>query len=112
MARVAALRYWRARDAQVVVEAWKRSGEGVRAFAERHGIHPRRLSRWARDVEEATESVRFHRVRVVQGSDVEHHDGAPLEIVLDGGLTVRVLPGFAAEDLGRVLEVLGVGAGC
>ena len=103
--RVAALRYWRSADAQVVADAWKQSGEGLKRFAERYGIHPRRLSRWASELEEAAEPVRFHPVRVVRGGDVEHRD-APLEIVLDEGCRVRVPPGFAAEDLERVLEVL------
>jgi hypothetical protein len=41
-----------------------------------------------------------------------------MEIVLDSGelgdigCTVRVPPGFAACDLARVLEVLGVGMAC
>jgi len=34
VARVAALRYWRAPQARVVVAAWRRSGETVRRFAE------------------------------------------------------------------------------
>jgi hypothetical protein len=74
--RVAALRYWRSADARVVVDAWRRSGEGLRAFAERYEIHPRRLRRWAREFEEAVEPVRFHPVRVVHTSDVEQRNGA------------------------------------
>jgi len=122
MARVAGLRYWRASDAAVVVEAWGRSGEGLSAFARRHGIHPRRLSRWVRELEggvEPAEPVTFHPVRLVAGGDVvgveSRASGAPVEIVLVAGhvgCTVRVAPGFAACDLARVLEVLGVGAAC
>jgi hypothetical protein len=104
--RVAARRYWRSADAQVVVDGWKRSGEGLGVFAERYGIQPRRLSRWASEFEEAAEPVRFHPVRVVHTSDTGRRDVA-LEIVLGEGCRVRLPPGFAAEDLERVLEVLG-----
>jgi hypothetical protein len=112
VARVAARRYWRSADARVVVDAWRRSGEGLRMFAECYGIDPHRLRRWARDLDERAEPVRFHAVRVVQGSEVERVDRASLEIELGEGWTVRVGPGFAAADLARVLEVLGVGTRC
>lgn len=120
--RVARLRYWRAEDAAVVVEAWGRSGEGLRAFARRHGIHPRRLSRWAKELagseasEEPVKPVTFHPVRLVAGKEVEGASSrrgvALVEIVLGWECTVRVAPGFAAEDLARVLEVLGAVAAC
>ena len=106
VARVAGLRYWRGAEARVVVDAWRRSGEGLGAFAERHGLHPRRLSRWAKRLEEAAEPVRFHPVRVVHRSEVEARGDAPLEIVLGERHRVRVASGFAAEDLERVLDVL------
>lgn len=119
LARVASLRYWRASDAAVVVEAWGRSGEGLSAFARRHEIDARRLSRWAKELggsEEPEKPVTFHPVRLVGARGLEREvgepGGAPLEIVLGGGCTVRVAPGFAAEDLARVLEVLGAGAAC
>jgi hypothetical protein len=112
--RVAARRYWRAEDARVVVEAWKASGEGVARYAGRYGIEPRRLSRWSRALEEVKEApVRFHAVRLVEreGSRVRRGEGS-IEIELNGGAKVRVPEGFAAEDLERVLRVLGAGAPC
>jgi transposase-like protein len=120
LARVASLRYWRASDAAVVVEAWGRSGEGLSAFARRHGIDARRLSRWAKELggsEEPEKPVTFHPVRLVaekqaKAKEAEGTGGGPLEIILGGDCTVRVAPGFAAEDLARVLEVLGAGAAC
>jgi hypothetical protein len=112
VARVAALRYWRAGDARVVIEAWRRSGESLRAFAERHGIHRRRLIRWAAQLERAVEPVAFHPVRLVEGSEEGCGGGAPLEIVFGEGVRVRVGPGFAARDLATVLAVLGVGVAC
>lgn len=106
VARAAALRYWRAAEARVVVDAWKRSGERVGAFAQRYGIKPRRLRRWAKRLDEAAEAVRFHPVRVVQRSEVEAGGAGSLEIVLGERLRVRVASGFASRDLERVLDVL------
>jgi transposase-like protein len=41
-------RYWSERDAGLVVDAWRASGESVRGFARAHGIGARRLWRWAK----------------------------------------------------------------
>jgi len=38
--------YWRAADARVVVEAWRRSGRSLAAFARQHGVSARRLAYW------------------------------------------------------------------
>ncbi|MDP2959447.1 MAG: hypothetical protein Q8N53_23715 [Longimicrobiales bacterium] len=113
--RVVALRYWRAGDARVVVEAWRRSGETLTGFGRRYGLQGRRLSRWARDLEGAgaEAGVRFHPVRLVQLEERrDPRPDAPLEVVLGEGRSVRVPPGFAAEDLERVLRVLGASAPC
>ena len=106
VARVAAMAYWRAEDARVVVDAWRRSQQGVGEFARRNGIHPRRLSRWAQQLD-VEEPMRFHPVRWMSEEGVaERGTVEPLEIVLGRGRSVRVPPGFAAEDLRRVLSVL------
>lgn len=108
VARVAARRYWRAADARVVVEAWRRSGEGLGAFAKRYGISRRRLGRWAGQLGvEGGEAVAFHPVRLMGASRPWGEPGEPIEIVLGGGVRVRVPGGFRAEDLERVLGVLG-----
>jgi len=112
VARVAALRYWRAPEARGVGAAWRQSGERVSRFAERYGIEVRRLSRWAGRLEPEDEAVRFHPVRLVEGGGLGGLGRERLEIVLGAEYTVRVAPGFAAEDLERVLRVLGAGAPC
>lgn len=104
VARIAALRYWRAREARVVVAAWRDSGEGLSAFAARHGIHPGRLSRWAGRLQD--EVVQFHPVRLVDAEPGERHRSDPIEIVLSEGCSVLAPAGFAAADLERVLRVL------
>jgi hypothetical protein len=102
---VAGRSYWRAADARVVVEAWKRSGQRLTEFASEYGIHARRLGRWAQRLECEGE-LRFHPVRLVAPRGTARPAGEPLEVVLGAGRSVRVPPGFAAEDLARVLAVL------
>ena len=105
------LKYWNEHEARVVVEAWRRSGESRAAFGRRYGIHPRRLGRWAKQMEEQTEEpVLFHPVHLVQRE--EQLWGGPIEIELGRDCRVRVAGGFETRDLERVLEVLAQGGCC
>lgn len=96
--------YWREGDARAAVEAWQRSGQPMSSFAGRHGVQPRRLSRWASRLEGKGRPVRFHPVRIVGGNGGEHRES--IEVVLVDGRRVSVPAGFAAADLERVLAVL------
>jgi len=53
--------HWKQADAVRVLEAWKRSGESMAAFARRHGLGARRLSWWRERVDAVVEEapVRF-----------------------------------------------------
>jgi hypothetical protein len=104
--------YWREADARVVVEAWRSSGETVAGFARRQGVEHKRLARWVRRLEgEAAGPLRFHPVQLV-GSLPETGGGAPIDIQLPGGHRVRVVHGFQAEDLRRVLAVIAEASRC
>ena len=106
VARVAGRPYWRRAEARVIVGAWQDSGETVSRFARRHGVDPRRLSRWASRLRRREGvPVRFHRVRVA-GEGAGSGGGPAIEIELSCGRRVRVAHGFMAEDLRRVLAVL------
>lgn len=112
VAEVAGRPYWRQTEAQRIVEAWRESGELVSEFARRHGVDPKRLSRWVSRLQKSTSApVHFHQVRVA-GDGASRHDGASIEIELRAGRRVRVAPGFDAEDLRRVLAVLDEGTPC
>lgn len=108
--------YWGEAEARVVVEAWRSSGETLARFGRRHGVEPRRLARWVSRLERgADEGVRFHPVRLLEGQAEPERSGsgAPIEIELGHGRRVCVARGFEAEDLRRVLLVLGeVAAAC
>jgi hypothetical protein len=93
----------RLRTGRILLEAWQNSGEELRRFARRHDFQPKRLARWVRRLE-AEHTVRFHAVRLVQRRPEPE---GPIEIELARGQLVRVPRGFEAEDLRRVLAVLG-----
>lgn len=98
----------------MIVDAWRASGESVAVFAKRPGVDRRRLARWVRRVEGTTGEavVPFHPVRVVGGEVEARVPDAPIEIAVGRAYQVRVPPGFAVEDLRRVLAVLSVDGPC
>jgi hypothetical protein len=112
IAEVAGRPYWREAEARVMVKTWQGSGSTLSRFARRHGVDPRRLSRWASRLEGSELSaMRFHPVRLAEG-DGGQRDGRSIEIDLGGGRCVRVSCGFESEDLRRVLAVLAEAARC
>jgi len=104
--RVAGGRYWREADARVIVAAWQDSGKTLSAFAQQHGVDPRRMARWRSRLRRAVPAaVRFHPVQVAAES-AARQNGPTIEIELGGGRRVRVGPGFDVDDLRRVMAVL------
>lgn len=95
-------RYWREEDAREVVGAWRRSGESRAQFCRAHGIAPARLSRWSARLGKA-KAVPFHPVRVVGATP---RTSEALVVELPGVATIRLAPGFAEEDLRRILNAL------
>lgn len=110
---VAGRRYWREAEARIVVEAWRRSGDPLSEFAKSHGIRRGRVVRWASRLRRkiTPAPVRFFPVHL-SGCETANSDGPQIEIELGGGRRVRVAPGFAAEDLRRVLAVLAESTRC
>jgi len=112
LAELAGRSYWHKGDARRIVEAWRESGEPVSRFAGRLGIDPRRVSRWASRLERlAAATLRFHPVRVAD-DDAHGRGDACIDIDVGHGRRVRVAPGFAVEDLRRVLAVLDERTSC
>jgi hypothetical protein len=113
VAAIARRRYWRTTDAAIVIGAWRRSGESQTRFAQRYGLDPKRIGRWAgrlardggeRGARGVSAGLQFHPVRVVPPIGLA---GAwAIEIALGDGRTVRVPSGFAADDLARAVAVL------
>src|SRR6058998_3158091 len=106
LAQVARCRYWKEADALVMVESWQSSGKTLSEFADRHGVDPRRIARWASRLRRPKpRAVHFHPVRLADNG-LESWSGSAIEIELGGRRRVRVGRGFEAEDLRRVLAVL------
>lgn len=110
---LAGRRYWREAEARIVIEAWKRSGAPLSEFAERHGIKRGRVVRWSSRLKKKSipPPVRFFPVRLSERG-AANSSRPQIEIELGGGRRVHVAPGFAAEDLRRVLAVLAESARC
>jgi transposase len=112
---------WRA-----TIRRHQESGLSVRAFCEREGLKDGNFLRWRREldrrdrektpelpklaIKEPTEprkSPVFLPVHVVDADHLPSRPAPPIEIVLDGGQTVRVPTGFDPRTLGDILAVLG-----
>src|SRR2546428_13772681 len=90
-------RYWRAAEAEQVVEAWGRSGQSGAAFARAQGLSRARLMRWRDRLKRSTAPV-FHPVRVVERAEPPAIPGAgPLQLELRGGRGVGGRAGFGPE---------------
>ena len=87
------------------IREWQASGLTVRDFCDRHGLDEHRFYAWRRELgRRDAEASPFMPVRIVSG-DVPAA-GRPLEVVLPGGRTVRVAPGFDGPTLRQLLAVL------
>jgi transposase-like protein len=107
-------KYWREADARRIIEAWQASGLSLREFSRRHGIHPRRLARWSRRLEQAAaQRPQFHPVRLIAARVITPPSDEPgIEIILPHGHRVGVRDGFSAADLHSVLDVLEARVRC
>ncbi len=105
--RIAKRQRWCEDDARVIVESWRQSGESLTQFARRYGLRGERLGRWASRLEKPERNgLSFHRVHLVEAQADRRQGREPIEIGLTAGRSIRVPPGFAAEDLQQVLRVL------
>jgi hypothetical protein len=103
--------YGRARDERKErqwrrwIGEWQASGLSVRAFCERRGLTVASFYAWRRVLQRrAAEKAAFVPVQVV--ADTVPERASALEVVLAGGRTVRVAPGFDAPTLRQLLAVL------
>jgi hypothetical protein len=90
---------------------WRASRLSVREFCEERGLAEQRFYAWRRELERrAGEGTAFVPVEVV-AAPVPAASPA-LELVLSGGRTLRVAPGFDAATLKQLLAVLEEGRPC
>ncbi len=86
-----------------LIQLWKSSGQTVRAFCARHHVTQPSFYAWRRELQ-LRDADAIVPVRVV--SDDQPAPSTPIEIVLTGGRSVRVTPGFDPATLRQLLAVL------
>jgi transposase-like protein len=103
-------RYWREADARVALDAVEASGSSVADFAAQHGVDPRRLSRWQRQLGRGAgaparldDSFAFLPVRVRE--ELPPAPVSAVELVV-GRYVLRVTSGFEAEVVSQLIDVL------
>jgi transposase len=87
-----------------LIQLWKNSGLTVRAFCARHHITQPSFYAWRRELQQRDAANAFVPVRVV--TDDQSASSTPIEILLAGGRSVRITPGFDPATLRRLLSVL------
>jgi|SRR5579871_3519188 len=93
------------------IRDWRASGLTVRAFCARHGLTEPSFYAWRRVLlQRSTEAATFLPVQVV--TEPVPPSASPLEVILAGGRTVRVAPGFDPATLREVVRVLEEGGPC
>lgn len=99
-----------AAEARGHLEAWRRSGWTLTAYARSVGMSFQRLHRWRRKLEVAgAAGVGFVPVRIVGGSEEQAagRQETGFELVSRGGLRLRVGADFDEVGLERLLRVMG-----
>jgi hypothetical protein len=87
------------------IHRWQKSGLSVRAFCTRHGLAVPSFYAWRREIRQRDDAiVSFVPLHVVP--DVQANPASRFEVVLAGGRTLRVAPGFDAATLRQLLAVL------
>ena len=87
-----------------LVSEQSRSGESVKAFCRKHGLCRPYFFVWKKRLEEDT-PTKFLEVRVA-GHEPSTPDDSSVEIRLRNGRSLMVRPGFDAEHVRALLEVV------
>lgn len=89
------------------IQLWQHSGLTVRAFCARHHLAEPSFYAWRRQLQQRADPPPFLPVRVLP--DPGSTGDGPVDVLLPGGRTVRVWPGFDAATLRQVLATLQEG---
>jgi transposase len=92
------------------LQDWQASGLSVRAFCARHGLAPPSFYAWRRELQRRDAAQPAFVPVCVVGEDMPACGG--VEVVLRGGRTARVGPGFDAATLRQVVALLEEGPPC
>ena len=87
-----------------LIQLWNNSGLSVRDFCARHRITQPSFYAWRRELQQRDAATAFVPVQVV--TDDQPAFSTPIEILLAGGRSVRITPGFDPATLRQLLAVL------
>ena len=87
-----------------LIQLWKNSGLTVRVFCTRHHLSQPSFYTWRRELQQRDAATTFVPVRVV--TDDQPTPSTPIEILLAGGRSIRITPGFDPATLRQLLAVL------
>ncbi len=100
-------RRWTAEDAREALEAQSRSGLCAARFAKQEGVGAQRLYWWARRLTRVERREEFVEIVPLQTTrPPESARDGQMEVVLRGGLVIRLNRGFDAESLVRLITTL------
>ena len=103
-------RYWREKDARIVLDEWSSSSLGLEDFARRHELRARRLRRWLERLGPGRARVgRFHPVELrldSLGTREAGSDDGGVTVLVRGGRRIAVGRDFDEELLTRVVRVV------
>lgn len=110
------------------VHRWRASGQGADEYAAAHGLHPRTLAWWARQLEKGDKTeqpkvarrehpANFLPVKITDSGVAgvpapAHGGGGEVEVVLLNGRRVRVGSEFQLDALVRLLNAVEAGGQC
>lgn len=105
------------------IQRWRASGQDAEAYAAAHGLHPRTLVWWARQLEgSATKrspdkpTSKFLPARLTDSRATLAVEAMPernkVEVVLRNGRRVLVSRDFEVEALARLLDTVEAGGPC
>jgi hypothetical protein len=105
------------------VQRWRASGQDAEAYGSAHGLHPRTLVWWARQLESnrtkqgpAKPTSKFlpARLTATRGTSVvaATPERRAVEVVLRNGRRVLVGRDFELETLARLLDAVEAGGSC
>ena len=97
---------WTEVEARSVLEAWRRSGLSIDAFARGRGLVPQRLHWWRKKLA-ASKAISLVPVRVAESAAAARaRRGEPVTVMLRSGHMLKVGHDFDEQAFSRVVAIL------
>lgn len=81
-------RYWSEQDARAVLDAWEESGKSAVAFADEHGLKPKRLYWWRQRLRRPSSEPAF--IPVVLCSQPSQGQRSPVVVTSSTGVRIEI----------------------